>query len=213
MIDNLVITGSMGSGKSTVLKLFEQQGFEIIDADKMVASLYDNSHRYYHQFAQELDQWLGSSFVNDKCIDKIWLRNKLTQTPDGFQIILHKVTPYIMHDMKHLLATHANASKIIFEVPLLVEAGLQHYFSNILVITCDDNIRTQRIAQRNKNLDSEQIAYIMSQQISQNEKIKIAHYVLDNSGTENTLREKFQKIFQQITKENIKTLATNSFKK
>lgn len=213
MIDNLVITGSIGSGKSTVLKLFEQQGFEIIDADKMVASLYDNSHRSYHQFAQELDQWLGSSFANEISIDKIWLRNKLTQTPDGFQIILHKVTPYIMHDMEYILSTHANASKIIFEIPLLVEAGLQHYFSHILVITCDDDIRAQRIAQRNKNLNSEQIAHIMSQQISQNEKIKIAHYVLDNSGTEDSLKEKFSEIFQQITKKSIKTFVTNSFKK
>jgi dephospho-CoA kinase len=204
MIDNLVITGSIGSGKSTVLKLFEEQGFEIIDADKMVASLYDHNHPLYHELAQTLDDWLGSHFSSQNFIDKKWLREKLSVTDNGFKIILDKVTPYIMKDMDYILTTHKNASHIIFEIPLLMEAGLHVHCNQILVITCDDKIREQRIQKRNPELNTMQIQHIMNQQLNQAEKIKFAHYVLDNSGTETELKHNFNLIFQEIFPESLK---------
>lgn len=212
MINNLVITGSIGSGKSTVLKLFEQQGFEIIDADKMVASLYEHTHPLYHEFAQTLDDWLGSHFSSQNRIDKKWLRDKLSVTENGFKIILDKVTPYIMKDMEHILVTHENASHIIFEIPLLVEAGLHVNFSKILVITCDDEIRQQRIQKRNPELNTMQINHIMNQQINQNEKIKVAHYLLDNSGTEVELQQNFNQVFDEIFSDSEKKQKYSTFK-
>ena len=44
----LALTGNIGSGKSTVLQLFEELGFTCFNADKMVHHMFKNEHKYYH---------------------------------------------------------------------------------------------------------------------------------------------------------------------
>lgn len=198
-IQALAITGGIGSGKSTVLSLFKDFDYVVVDADKIVAQLYHFSHPLYPQVANTIDEWLGSNFKDVEIIDKKILRGLLEKTPNGFPKITQLLKPFVHDAMLQYFNSNSEA-KLVFEVPLLIEAEMQDSFDKVLVITCNKDVRIERIQKRNPNLSVEQINHIISQQKSDEEKIQHADYVLDNSGSLEQLKEQFQEFMIKIGK-------------
>lgn len=191
MIENiLAITGGMGTGKSTVLDLFEKNGFIVVNSDKEVVSLFSNEYENYHALAQEFDNWLGTDFAQQPAIDKKKLRGYLETTPNGFPISLEIVKPYITAKLSKF-AEEYYGQKVVFEIPLLFEAKMESSYKNILLITAPMDIRIQRIQLRQNHLSVEQIQQTIDSQIPQEEKVKKATFILDNSSSLIDLENKF----------------------
>lgn len=201
---SLAITGGIGSGKSTVLGLFEQAGYSIINMDKIAHSFMCADSPYYLSYAQEVDQWLGSDFVHQNAIDKAWVREQLKNIPNGYDKIAHIALPYIQQaSFQEYQRLIASGQKVIFEVPLLLEMNMQDDFERILVITCDKEVKKARIQARDPHLTEDMIEHRIAIQSSDENKVKIADFVLDNSGTKEELVEQFRILLPVI--ENILT--------
>lgn len=178
-IHSFALTGGMGTGKSTVLKFFQSNGFTVYDADKLVAQLFINNHENYYDLALSFDNWLGTDFVNQPLIDKAYLRPFLEKTENGFPKSLELVTPFIQQKMEQLYIE--TKTPIIFEVPLLFEANMQNSFDKIILVTCNLESRLERISQRQPHLSKEQILQTISHQKSEESKKPFATYIIDNS--------------------------------
>ncbi|MBS5026067.1 MAG: dephospho-CoA kinase, partial [Peptostreptococcaceae bacterium] len=89
---------------------------------------------------------------------------------------------------------------IVIDAALLIEAGYLEIVDKVLVITCNENIQIKRIQKRD-NCSKEEALSRISSQISQEDKVKYADYVLDNSGDLEELKEK-TKEFLLYMKEN-----------
>lgn len=199
MINNvLVITGGMGTGKSTVLDLFEKNGFMVLNSDKEVSFLFTEEYEHYHTLAKKFDNWLGTDFSHKKLIDKKILRPYLENRSDGFSKSLELVKPYITD---HLIkvAEENKGKKIVFEIPLLFEAHMESYYKNILLITSTMDIRIERIKLRQPHLSIEQIKQTIDSQIPQEEKINKSTFIIDNSGSLSDLENKFNSLLPEFS--------------
>lgn len=208
MIDNiLVITGGMGTGKSTVLNLFEKNGFIVVNSDKEVVSLFSNQYENYALLAKDFDNWLGTDFANQDFIDKKILRQYIETTENGFKKSMDIVKPYISARLSNLAQTY-KGQKVVFEVPVLFEAQMQSEYKNILVVTAPMEIRLERIKLRQPHLSMAQIQQTINSQLPEDIKIKKATFVLDNTGTIEELEKKFDNMLPDF----LKIYAVKSYK-
>lgn len=200
MIENMiVITGGMGTGKSTVLSLFEKNGFIIINSDTEVVSLFNYNYKKYAEIAKDFDNWLGTDFANEKGIDKKILRTYLENTPNGFPISLNIVKPYISERLTDL-AKEFSGQKIVFEIPLLFEAHMENNYKNILVVTAPIDVRLQRIKVRQSHLSIAQIQQTIDSQLPESYKTERATFILNNAGSISDLEQQFNNMLQDFLK-------------
>lgn len=195
MFNGLVITGGIGSGKSTVLKLFEDKGFTVISADKVAHSLLKSDSPYFKSLVQELDNWLGTQFIQQSEITRAELRTYLNTTPNGFQIVAKMAKPYILKGMSDIYL-HCDKHKTVFEVPLLIEENMTHLFSKTLVVMCDINIRKERIRLRDPHFSEEEIEHRINIQANDQQRLEVADYIIDNSKDERALEIEFEQFFK-----------------
>lgn len=198
IIKSFALTGGMGTGKSTVLKFFQDNNFIVYDADKIVAQLFINNHSDYQALALSFDKWLGTNFVERDLIDKAYLRPILEKTENGFPKSLELVTPFVQRKMEQLY-TQSNEA-IIFEVPLLFEANMQNNFEKIILVTCDLDIRLERIAKRQPHLSKAQILQTIANQKGEDFKKPFSTYIVDNSSDLPHLTSQLDNILPEIKK-------------
>lgn len=208
MFDSLAITGGIGSGKSTVLKLFEEKGFTIISADTVAHSLLKSDSPYFKNIAEQLDNWLGTQFINQNEITRVELRQYLNTTPNGFKIIAGIAKPYILKAMQDIYS-RCDKNKTIFEIPLLIEENMVDLFSKTLVVMCDMEKRKERIRIRDPHFTEAEIEHRIHIQATDRQRLDIADYIINNSGNETDLRLEFEQFFQNYQHNSTKIIQYN----
>lgn len=206
----LVITGGMGTGKSTVLKYFKENGFLVYDADALVTELFQKSNPYYQEVAQAFDIWLGTDFTQRDGIDKKYLRPFLENIADGFPKSLQLVTPFIQKAIEDTF--HSCQQPVIFEIPLLFEANMENNFEKILLITCNMDKRLERIQIRQAHLTLEKIQQTINSQKTDEEKKPFVDFIIDNSTTVKDLTAQLDLLSPEIQKY-YSSFNKNKFKK
>lgn len=169
------LTGGIGSGKSTVARLFEKHGVPIIDTDEIAHSLVKPGQpalkKIIHEFGPDI-------VAGDGKLDRARLRELVFQDPSAksrLEAILH---PAIFAELKRL-AAEIEAPYCIFAIPLLVESHAQSLVDRILVVDCPEPLQIARIKSR-EGMDDILIRRIMATQASRSERLSQAHDILIN---------------------------------
>jgi dephospho-CoA kinase len=181
------LTGGIGCGKSTVTDAFSLKHIPIIDADKIARDLVkpetDTLKEIIDTFGKTVLQANGGL---DRAVLKKQVfsdRKKLKQ----LELILH---PKIYHSIKKKLLESdlkdENIPYVIADIPLLIERNYIDLFDQIIVVDCLPEQQIQRVLQRD-SMDKKMIQTIMEKQLSREERLKHATYVLDNRGTKQAL--------------------------
>lgn len=194
----LGLTGNIGCGKSSLSSIFKEYDIDIIDADIISREIFrdrellDLIFMNFGEGIKNIDgtlnrRALGNIVFNDD--EKLIMLNKLTH-PRIRENIVSKI-----NDLR------ANNKKIVvIDGALLIECNYLDMIDKLLVVTCDENIQIERIETRD-NCTKEEALKRINSQMSQNEKIKYANYIIDNSGSIKELKEKANK-FIMYMKEN-----------
>lgn len=194
----LGLTGNIGCGKSSLSSIFKEYDIDIIDADIISREIFrdrellDLIFMNFGEGIKNIDgtlnrRALGNIVFNDD--EKLIMLNKLTH-PRIRENIVSKI-----NDLR------ANNKKIVvIDGALLIECNYLDMINKLLVVTCDENIQIERIETRD-NCTKEEALKRINSQMSQNEKIKYANYIIDNSGSIKELKEKANK-FIMYMKEN-----------
>ena len=142
----LGLTGSSGSGKSTVSSIFAEFGAYILDADEIYANLLLNCDKMKLEISNSFDvltdnqidrEKLGSIVFTNK--DKLETLNKIT----------HKyVSDFILNEIENVHLE--NIDVLILDVPLLFESNLDRYCDKILGVVSDDDVKLDRICKRDE---------------------------------------------------------------
>lgn len=177
----LAITGGIGSGKSTVLNYFKEKGFLTISADDLVVELYQNKFPYSLSLFSDIDKQFNTSFEKLGYIDKNILRPIIKDYPDGFNLIANITSRYIQQAINDTFHKYKSSSKIIFEIPLLIEQKQHVNFYKTLAVYADIDVRIKRILKRNPNLNVEYIIKTIQSQLSDKEKLQVVDYKINNS--------------------------------
>ncbi|VTS98657.1 dephospho-CoA kinase [Streptococcus dysgalactiae] len=191
------ITGGIASGKSTVVAMIKEAGYQVIDADQVVHQLQEKGGRLY----QALKQAFGDEILKE---DGELNRKKLSEMV--FSNPSHMATSSAIQNqiIKEELAAErdqlAQSQTVIFmDIPLLIELGYQDWFDAIWLVYVDSQTQLRRLMARNhlREVDAKKR---LSSQLPIEEKSPYASLVIDNSGDVETLRKQVHKALEQLPK-------------
>ena len=172
------LTGGIGSGKSTVARLFEILGCVLFESDKVAKEIYFNS-----EVREKVIALLGKeSYLSETTIDRANISSKLFSDTALLQKLNDIIHPVVR--LKFNLFFQENPTRIIIkETALLFEAHLEKEVDKIILVVAEDETRIQRVINRD-GLNREDVQKKIRSQLPQEEKIKKAHYIIYNNETE-----------------------------
>lgn len=174
------LTGGIGSGKSTVGQMLASRGAAVIDADAIARSVTQP-----HGLAMPaIEKTFGQEFVGaDGALDRERMRAHVfanTQAKQALETIIH---PLVAQETQRvaLAATQSGHHTLVFDVPLLVEAGARWraQVDRVLVVDCSVETQIQRVMARN-GFDRKVVESIISNQASRSQRLAAADWVIDN---------------------------------
>ena len=194
MQNNYILTGSIASGKSSVLKIIAEEGYNTISADDVVKELYKDE-----EFLKSFKKEIGEKFFTiDKKLDKDKLRETLFKDISLKNRVEAFVHPLVYEKIKEMLLDGFN----FIEVPMFFEA--REYFldskieiKGIIFVNIDKKIQVSRLMHRNKISEKEAIAMIDTRIMSE-EKIKASNYIINNNASEDDLKREVLKTLERI---------------
>ena len=205
------LTGGIASGKSAVGEMFVKLGAHLIQADAIAHWLMEPGRPVYNEVVEAF----GTSILNP---DRTINRAKLAQeafglpgagNPPRVQELNRIVHPAVIrHEdewMDDIGARDPNAIAIV-EAALILEAHAEGRFDRLIVVTCAPEQRIQRYAARHEISEAAARAEVtrrMAAQIPDEEKIKAANFVIDNSGSLNATEEQVHRVFQALRPQGI----------
>lgn len=191
------VTGTIGSGKSTVIKKLAELGAFVISAD-------DLSHEVVQPGSNGLKEVIthfGAQYLkptgelNREALGKLVFDDPKKRAE--LEAILHPRIATLAKD-RFSEAIKQGKSKLVYEVPLLFESGLDQIgFKQIIVITAADEVCVERVKARNK-LSDEAARKRLQAQMPTKEKTSKADIVIDNSGTIVELDAAIRKLYAAL---------------
>lgn len=188
------LTGSYGSGKTTVTDMFRTMGARIIDADQIARQVVEPSLPAYHDIVNEFGRGI---LRDDGSLDRKQLREIVFNDPEKRKRLNAITHPRIREVEISLLEQWKSEPLVIFSVPLMFENGLESRVDAVIVVSLSDDIRYQRVRRRD-SIDREMMERILASQMSQDEKCKRADFIIDNSGTITETLKQVQDIVRKI---------------
>ncbi|WP_448520141.1 dephospho-CoA kinase [Rhodoflexus sp.] len=177
------ITGGIGSGKSTVCRIFEVLGAPVYDADSRAKWLQTHDE----QLRNQIIQYFGKeSYLPDGTLNRSHLSAQVFNNPEKLQLLNSLVHPRVAEDSARWLAAQQAAGKpyAIKEAALMIEAGSYKQLDVLVVVTAPDQVRIARVLQRDPQRSREEVAAIISRQMPESEKVQYADYVIHNDSSQ-----------------------------
>jgi len=177
------LTGGFGMGKSTVLRLFGKFGAETVDSDEIVHSLLQR-----HETIKKITSILGESVLKKRgkaiSLDKKSVADIIFNEPEKRISIERIIHPQVMKEIKTLMKVKLSKNPsvtIIFEIPLLFEAGYEKNFDKVIVVFCRRDIAIKRLLK--KGFSKEDALKRMRAQMPVARKKTSADFVIDNNNS------------------------------
>ena len=181
----IAIVGKIASGKSTVLDLFAQHDCFAISTDEIVSTLYSKV-----EVIEGINELFGLNFIDS--VDKKVLREYLISHPYKKEVLENYIHPLVYKYMEK--SFKASKQKILIaEVPLLFESGKENLFDYIIYVESEDELRKERLIQRNPNSNKELNAIYSSKILDKNK--EKADFIIVNNGNLLALGDKVEEIF------------------
>ncbi|HTN60470.1 MAG TPA: dephospho-CoA kinase [Devosia sp.] len=170
------VTGSIATGKSTVLEAFKALGVPVYSADAAVAELYSGA-------AVAPVEALFPGVAVNGVIDRALLSQRLAADPARFQQLEAVVHPLVRNRIARFIdqAERSGAALAVVEVPLLFESGYDYGFDAIAVTYVAEPIQRQRALAR-RGMNVEKFEAILARQLPQAQKMARATYLFDTGG-------------------------------
>jgi len=191
------VTGSFGTGKSTVARMFGRLGAVVLDADTVSHRLMEPKRLAWRQIVKAF----GADILND---DQTVNRRRLAaivfsdaQRRKELEAVLHpKVLRELRHQV-HRLRRSRRTRAVVLDVPLLLEAGGKGLADALVVVTAPPAVQRERLAQKYGWPEDELRARIAAQW-DVSAKVALADHVVDNKGSVDATRTQVKRIWSQL---------------
>ena len=178
---NIGLTGGIGSGKTAVSDQFQRLGINIIDTDIISRELMNHDQAVLKKVVEVFSDKVldGKGAVDRKKLAQIVFSNK--KQKQQLENILHPAIRNEVNQQIQSFSQHNNPPKyLIVVIPLLLETGFTDLIDRILVVIAGENIRVERIKQRDNRTLAE-IRAIISSQVDDEKRIRAADDIIENN--------------------------------
>ncbi len=173
------ITGGIGSGKTTVCKIFEVLGIPIYYADDRAKLLmHDNI-----KLVAALKEAFGEEIYQNGQLDRPVLAAKVFNDTAKLEKLNSLVHPAVAEDSVNWQMEHLDAPYTLREAALLFEVGTYKALNKIVMVTAPLDVRLKRVMARDKVTEEQVLARINSQW-PEEKKIELADFIITNDGQE-----------------------------
>jgi len=190
------LTGGIGSGKSTVSRLFKEKGFPIIDADIISREIYN----IYPDINKEIREQFGSSFFDsDGQLIRKELGAFIFKDKERVKKIESITLPYILKEIFERLEqlSREDNALCIVDAPTLIEVGLHKHMDTNILVWVNLNTQIERVKLRD-NAKEEDIINRIKAQLPIDEKKKYVDFIIDNRLSLNHTKEQFEVILKSL---------------
>ena len=179
------ITGGIGSGKTTVCKIFEVMGVPVYYADDRAKELITTDTTLIKKIKKLLgdDAYDAQNNINKKRIAAVVFN--FPEVLEKYNAIVH---PAVYDDVEKWMRRHQQFDYILEEAALLFETGSYKKLDTIICVTAPLEVRIDRIKKRD-GLSEEEILARINNQMPEEEKITLSNYVIYNDGATPLIRQ------------------------
>jgi dephospho-CoA kinase len=190
------LTGGIASGKSESAKYFEELGAFCIDADAISKELTNKGEPSLKELT---DIFSANILLPDGSLNRKKLADIIFSDTNAKLKVEHILHSQVISKIKVIISNKIFEKKIIvINAPLLFETGLNKICDKVVVVKVPFDIQVQRLRLRD-GLNDDEINNRISSQMSTQEKVKHADFILDNSGSKKDLIEKIKNIYKILT--------------
>jgi dephospho-CoA kinase len=182
----LVVTGNVGSGKSTAGKILEELGGYRIDSDGVAHWVISREGPAY---ASVVERFGKEILLEDGSIDRRALGKIVFSDPEKKKVLEELTHPWVLQKIQEELmkAKEKGVPFVVLEIPLFFEGGLDRYFPYSLLLTA--------------KLSLEEVTHRLRSQMKEEEKIPRARYWIRNEGTVEELRKNIEDVLKRFLSE------------
>ena len=182
----LGITGPIGSGKSTVSKIFADKEILVLDADQISRDVTAAEGAAI----DEIEEAFGPKAISsDRSLNRKYMADvvfKDNRKLDQLSSIIHKHV-FIVMDKALEEQKKLKTKLVVLDVPIPVNKGFVDHCDQIWAVTCEDHIRLERLIDR--GMTKEDALRRIAVQMTNDEYAALGDHVIDNSGTPDELNE------------------------
>ena len=185
------LTGGLASGKSTVAAWLREAGFEVIDADRVVAELYQPGG----EGAAAVRSLFGPEMLDSRGgVDHAKVADRVFRDPEARAALESAVHPLVRKRFEELAAKAQEI--IVLEAALLIEAGYASLFDLIVTVEAPCELRYERAVAKGMNPESARNRILA--QGDGEERRAAAHGLIDNSGDLGHLRHQTDELIDEL---------------
>lgn len=184
------VTGGIGSGKSTVCRIFESLGIPVYDADTWARWLIENDEAVKKGI---IDLFGAEAYDAGGNYQRAFISNIVFDNPDKLQALNALVHPAVE---RHSSAWHDDwvqkgVPYTVKEAALMIESGSYRHLDFLIVVTAPEELRIERVRLRD-GASAEAVRARISKQILEADRIKFATFVIQNDGRHSLIPQVWQ---------------------
>lgn len=186
---SVALTGNIGSGKSTVGKLFKEEGFYIFDADRIIRGFYEEKGEVYKRVLEAF----GSSILDEEGnIDRKKLAQLVFEDDEKLKILESITHQALYQRLKEEFTKLPPNSIAIVEASLFIERGTYRNYNVVLLVYASYETCKDRAIREGYSLEDFERRW--KKQLPPEEKLKHAHFIINNDGSLEDLKRRVEEL-------------------
>lgn len=193
----VALTGGIGSGKSLAGDYFAQLGAIVVDSDQLSRDVVERGTEGFDEVISRFgDEILTNGDIDRRKLAEIIFSDEAART--DLENIIH---PRIREAWELLIESSGPSDILINQIPLLVETNGADRFDRVITVIALPEVRAARL--KSRGLIETEIQRRISAQASDEDRIEIADYIIENNGSAHDLLREVEIVFADLQKENI----------
>ncbi|MDR0368682.1 MAG: dephospho-CoA kinase, partial [Bacteroidales bacterium] len=169
------ITGDMGSGKTTVCRVFQHLDVSVFDSDNRAKQLYDKE-----DVKEKICLLFGDGLLSDRGeVDRKKLGQLVFSDPKRLQALNAMIHPLVLEEYEKWTEKHKKERYTLFESALLYSCNLTHLFDKIIFVEASQDVRIRRVMERDNTSLSHVWQRIEQQSFEKNELFKPDYFIFN----------------------------------
>lgn len=191
------VTGGIGSGKTTVCKVWERLGAKVIYADNLAKELMQKDDRLKLKLTEAFGE---NTYLKDKSLNKPHLI-KEAFSKHRVEELNEIVHPILREKIKELMQSYERKGVKVFvvEAAVLLNKGRPDYVEKIVLVTSDREKRIERVIKRDQAKEQDITARV-EKQPDFDKATHLVDYIITNNGSLNELKDSATKLYKKIIK-------------
>ena len=188
------LTGGIATGKSTVSSILSDRA-AIVDADRLAREVVEPGQEAWREIVELFGR---EALREDETLDRSYLRGVVFKDPASRKRLEAITHPRIRAlARKRIVERSRDAEFVIYDAPLLFEAGIHHWLRPVMLVACAPATQAQRLRQRDGLADADVERHLKAQ-MSLADKRRLADFVIENDGSLADLESAVAEVWEAV---------------